>query len=132
MQRDGDAVAHHGDIANHFFNSANCIGGCSGRLRLRILSGRRRAGEKLDKVAGDSCAIRRYEVGTMLGGKIVGDNVMVAVMAGQDEIRTLAFKMPREQQFGIGNTDNIWMRSVGVNYGRTGTVTTLRRRRVSH
>ena len=56
----------------------------------------------------------------------------VAVMAGQDEVRTLAFKMPSEQQFRIGNADDIRTRRVGVNYGWTTAVTTLRRRRVSH
>ena len=57
---------------------------------------------------------------------------MVAVMAGQDEVRTLAFKMPSEQQSRIGNADDVRVSSVGGDYGWTGAVTTLRRRRVSH
>ena len=68
----------------------------------------------------------------MLGRKVVRDDVTVAVMAGQEQVRTLAFKMPGEQQFGVGNADRIRMGRISVNDGRTTAVTTRRRRRVSH
>ena len=131
MQRDGDAVAHDRDIADDFFDPADGVGRRC-RLRLRVLSGSRRTGEQIDQVAGDSCTVRRHQVRVVLGGKIAGDDVMVAVVAGQDEVRTLAFEMAGKQQFRIGNADSVRMRCVGVNYGRTGAVTALRRRRVSH
>ena len=49
MKRDRDAVAHHGDIADDFFDFADRVGR-RGRLRLRIMSRRRRSGEQIDRV----------------------------------------------------------------------------------
>ena len=57
---------------------------------------------------------------------------MAAIVAGQNEVRTLAFQMSRKQQFRIGNAYDIRLRRVGVNYSSIAAVATLRRRRVSH
>ena len=131
MERHRDPVAHHGDVADDFFNSADGVGR-SGRLGLRILSGRGRAGQQFDKVAGNSCAVWRHQRRRMLNGKIAGNNVMMAVVAGQDKVWAFPFKMPSEQQFRIGNADDVRVTSVGGDYGWTNAVTTLRRRRASH
>ena len=49
MERDAYAVAHHGDVADDFFDFADRVGRRGG-LRLRIVSRHRRSGEQIDRV----------------------------------------------------------------------------------
>ena len=49
MERDRNAVAHHGDVADNLFDFADGVGRRC-RLRLCILSRRRRSGEQVDQI----------------------------------------------------------------------------------
>ena len=69
MKRDRDAVAHHGDVANDFFDFADGVGRRS-RLRLRIMSRRRRSGEQIDRVGRKMRAVRRHQCRVLLAGEI--------------------------------------------------------------
>jgi hypothetical protein len=68
MERDGDAVADDGDVADDLLDLADRVGR-RGRLRLRILPGRMRPGEEIDDVGGKTGAVRRYQSGVLLTGK---------------------------------------------------------------
>ena len=60
VERDGNAVADDGDAADDLFDLADGVGRC-GRLRLRVLPGRRRSGEEIDDVGSKTGAVRRYQ-----------------------------------------------------------------------
>ncbi len=104
MERDGNAVAHHGNVADDLLNLADRIGR-SGRLRLRVLAGRGRACEQIDDVGGKAGAVRRYQRGVLLARKISGNDVMVAVMAGEHEVGPGAMIIAAKQQLGVGDAD---------------------------
>ena len=86
VKRDGNAVADDGDAADDLFDLADGVGGC-GRLRLRVLPGRRRSGEEIDDVGSKTGAVRRYQRRVFFARKISRDDVMAAVGPGYDEIR---------------------------------------------
>ena len=96
MQRTGDAVMDQRDVADDLFHLADGFRRQC-RLRLRVLSGRRRAGQEVDQVARKMRAVRRDQVGMLFGGEIAGDDETVAVLSGQDQIGTRADKVPPEQ-----------------------------------
>src|SRR5207244_2350486 len=129
MERDGDAVADDGDVADDLLDLADRVGR-RGRLRLRILPRRGRPGEEIDDVGGKTGAVRRYQSGMLLVGKIVRDEVMAAVGAGDDEIGTRAFVVAAKQQFRVGHHDRVGVIRVGVYYRRSAV--SARCGRVSH
>ena len=69
MERDGYAVAHHGDIADDFFDFADGVGRRSG-LRLCIMSRRRRTGEQIDRVGRQVRTVRRHQCRVMLAREV--------------------------------------------------------------
>ena len=79
------------------------------RLRLRVLSGRRRAGQEVDQVASKMRTVRSDQVGMLFGGEIAGDDETMAVLPGQDQVGTRACKVPPEQKLGVGNINSIGM-----------------------
>ena len=108
MQRAGDAVMDQRDVADDLFHLADGFRRQC-RLRLRVLSGRRRAGQEVDQVAGKMRAVRRDQVGMLFGGEIAGDDEAVAVLPGQDQIGTRACKVSPEQKLRVGNIDSVGM-----------------------
>ena len=106
MQRAGDAVMDQRDLADDLFHLADGVRR-QGRLRLRVLSGRRRAGQEVDQVAGKMRAVRRHQVGMLFGGEIAGDDETVTVLPGQDQIGTRACKVSAEQKLRVGNIDSV-------------------------
>src|SRR5262249_42573144 len=75
------------------------------RGRLSVLAGRGRAGEKLDQARGKQSAFRRNEVRLLLVPEIIGDEKLVAVVAGQNEVGSFALEIGREQKMRVGNGD---------------------------
>ena len=69
MERDGDAIAHHGDVADDFFDFADRVGRRGG-LRLRIMSRRRRSGEQIDRVGRKMRAVWRHQCRVMLACEV--------------------------------------------------------------
>ena len=69
MERDGYAVAHHADIADDFFDLADGVGRRR-RLRLRIMSRRRRSGEQIDRIGRKMRAVRRHQCRVMLAFEV--------------------------------------------------------------
>jgi hypothetical protein len=55
-------------------------------------------------------AVRRDEVGMLLGGEIAGNDVPVTVLTGQDEIGARSRETAPEQQLGVGNIDTVRVR----------------------
>jgi hypothetical protein len=108
MQRAGDAVMDERDVADDLFDLADGFRRQS-RFGLRVMSGRRRAGQEVDQVAGQMGAVRRNEVGMLFGGKIAGDDKSVAVLPGQNQIGTRPCKVPAEQKLGVGNINSVGM-----------------------
>ena len=104
MERDGNAVAHHGNVADDLLDLADRIGR-SGRLRLRILARRGRAREQIDDVGRKAGAVRRYQRGMLLARKISGNDVMAAVMAGEHEVGPGAMIIAAKQQVGVRDAD---------------------------
>src|SRR5262249_40687369 len=83
------------------------------RGRLSVLTGRGRAGEKLDQARGQQRAFRRNEVQLLLVPEIIGDENLVAVVAGQNEVGSFALELGREQQVRVGNSDGRGVRLDG-------------------
>ena len=69
MERNRNAVAHHRDVADNFFDFADCFGRRR-RLRLRIVSWRRRSGEQIDHVRRQLRAVRRRQCRVMLAREV--------------------------------------------------------------
>ena len=131
MQRAGDAVMDERDLADDLLDLADRFRR-QGRLRLRVLPGRRRAGQQVDQVAGQMRAVRRHQVGVLFGGEVAGDDETVTVLPGQDQIGTRARKVPAEQKLRIGNIDSVGMRCIHMISGHTNAVASLRRGPVNH
>src|SRR5262249_1333667 len=81
------------------------------RGSLSVLTGRGRAREKLDQARGEQSAFRRNEVRLLLVTEIIGDENLVAVVAGQNEVRSFALELGGEQQMRVGNGDGRGLRA---------------------
>ena len=132
MQRDRGAVAYDVDVADDLLHFADGVGRQRRPLRLRIMSGRRRAGQQIDEVAGKMRAVRRVQRRMLFAGEVIWDDMMLTVLAGQDEIGARSSEMPAEQKFRIGNVDAVRMRCVKMKNGRTNAVAALSRGPISH
>src|SRR5208282_6393459 len=106
VERDRDAVAHDGDVADDLLHLADGVGR-SGRLRLRVFAGRRRAGQEIDQIGRQTGAVRRDQGRVLFARKIAGNDVVAAVMAGEDEVGTRSLEIPGKQQLQIGNADRV-------------------------
>ena len=106
IERDGVAVANDRDFADDFLDAADRLGRRD-RPGLRIFVGRAEPASRSTR-SGDSIApFGATSAGRMLAREIAGNDVVVAVVAGQNEIGTGAMKMRGEQQLRVGN-DNIF------------------------
>ena len=65
-------------------------------------------------------------------GEIIGDDVAPAIVADQDEVRTVTPKIAGKQQPGIRNIDGIRVARLRLNYGACAPITSVRRGRASH
>jgi hypothetical protein len=131
VKRDGNAVANDGDAADDLFDLADGVGRC-GRLRLRVLSRRRRSGEEIDDVGSKTGAVRRYQRRVFFARKISRDDVMTAVGPGYDEIGALTLVLTAKQQFRVGHLDVIGVSRIEVDYRRIDAVAAAFCGRVSH
>ena len=105
VQVDGDAVARDRRRPADGFDAPDRLL-CGRRGRLSVLAGRGRAGEKLDQARGEQSAFRRNEVRLLLVAEIIGDENLVAVVAGQNDVRSFALEVGREQQVRVGNSND--------------------------
>ena len=96
------------DVADDLFHPADGFRR-QNRFRLRVLSRRRRASQKVDQVPGKMGAVRRDQVGMLFGGEIAGDDETVAVLPGQSQIGTGTCKVPPEQKLRVGNINSVGM-----------------------
>jgi len=109
MKRDRGAVAEHGDIADDLLHFADGVGRQRRPVCLGIMSRRRRTSQQIDQVAGKMRAIRRVQRRMLFAGEVIWDDVMMTVLAGQDEIGARSSEMPAEQKFRIENVDAVRM-----------------------
>src|SRR6202020_2964128 len=77
IERDGDAVALHGDLAADLLNLSDRIRRWGSlTLGLRVFMRRRGTGEQFDYICRKMRAVRRRQSGRMLVGEIFCNNVM--------------------------------------------------------
>jgi hypothetical protein len=106
VQVDGDAVARDRRGPAHRFDAPDRL--LRGRRgRLGILT---RRGRELDQTRGEQSAFRRNEARLLLVPELIGDENLVAVVAGQNEVRSFAVELSREQQVRVGNSNDSGIR----------------------
>src|SRR5262245_26461614 len=112
VQVDGDAVARDRRRPAHRFDAPDRLlrgrRGC-----LSVLTRRGRARKQLDHARGKQSAFRRNEVRLLLVPEIIGDENLVAVVAGQDEVGSFALEVGREQKMRVRNRDGRGVRLDG-------------------
>jgi len=69
------------------------------------LARRGRAGKQLDQARGKQSAFRRNEVRLLLVTKIIGDENLVPVVAGENEVGSFALEVGREEEVRVRNRD---------------------------
>ena len=109
MKRDRGAVAEHGNVADDLLHFADGVGRQRQPVCLCIMSRRRRTSQQIDQVAGKMRAVGRVQRRMLFAGEVIWDDVMMTVLAGQDEIGPDRPKCPRKQKFRIGNVDTVRM-----------------------
>jgi hypothetical protein len=102
VELDGDAVAHHRRRAGRRFHPPDRLRR-SRRSRLRILSGRGRAGQQLDEIGGKNRPFRRNEIGLLLLPEIIRNEDLAAVLPGQNQVGSFALEIGGAEEMGVGD-----------------------------
>ena len=74
---------------------------CTGAAGLRVLIRRLRADQSLDDVAGDRAAFRRHQRRQMFMLEVAWNDDPMAVLAGQDQVRSGALEIGVEQEMRV-------------------------------
>jgi hypothetical protein len=101
VELDGDAVAYHRRRAGRRFHPPDRLRRRR-RPRLRILSGRSRAGQQLDQIGRKNRPFRRNEIGLLLLPEIIRNEDLAAVLAGQNQVGSFALESAVKRKCASG------------------------------